>query len=189
MFDRPDPAASLEDMAAVSACLSRPRWRSCPPRSGGGDSYIISINSPSSEIARMTNTPLPTVKSRLRAARSTLSDETAGGLRMNERMEQEIRRTIFAVSASVHAGAEDRQTPVFTLLRIAASEINAWLLLGLFARALSFGLVSVRHYSTKKHRQTLKTQHYLTVLTIYLTANKSESRCIFSLFKSMDGCT
>ena len=24
---------------------------------------------------------------------------------------------------------------------------------------------------------------------IYLTANKSESRCIFSLFKSMDGCT
>lgn len=43
------------------------------------------------------------------------------------------------------------------------------------------------HYSTKKHRQTLKIQHYLTVLTIYLTANKLESRCIFSFFKSMDG--
>ena len=28
-----------------------------------------------SEIARMTNTPLPTVKSRLRAARNTLSDK------------------------------------------------------------------------------------------------------------------
>ena len=43
------------------------------------------------------------------------------------------------------------------------------------------------HYSTKKHRQTLKTQHYLTVLTIYLTANKSERRCIFSFFNSIDG--
>ena len=62
---------------------------------------------------------------------------------MNERMEQEIRRTIRFLQASMPE-PKNRQTSVFTLLRIAASEINAWLLLGLFVGALSFGLVSVR---------------------------------------------
>ena len=62
---------------------------------------------------------------------------------MNDRMEQEIRRTIRLLQASM-PGPKDRQTPVFTLLRIAASEINCALLLGLFAGVLVFGLVSVR---------------------------------------------
>ena len=56
---------------------------------------------------------------------------------MNDRMEQEIRRTILRLQASMPE-PRDRQTPVFTLLRIAAGEINAGLLLGLFAGALIF---------------------------------------------------
>ena len=62
---------------------------------------------------------------------------------MNERMEQEIRRTIRFLQASMPE-PKNRQTSVFTLLRIAAGEINAGLLLGLFAGALIFGLLSVR---------------------------------------------
>ena len=54
---------------------------------------------------------------------------------MNDRMEQEIRRTILRLQASMPE-PRNRQTPVFTLLRIAAGEINAGLLLGLFAGAL-----------------------------------------------------
>ena len=62
---------------------------------------------------------------------------------MNDRMEREIRHTIQLLQASMPE-PRDRQTPVFTLLRIAAGEINAGLLLGLFAGALIFGLLSVR---------------------------------------------
>ena len=65
---------------------------------------------------------------------------------MNDRMEQEIRRTILRLQASMPE-PRNRQTPVFTLLRIAAGEINAGLLLGLFAGALIFGLLSVRALS------------------------------------------
>lgn len=54
MFDRPDPAASFEDMAVILH-------------------YFHQFTA--KEIAQMTNTPLPTVKSRLRAARNTLSDK------------------------------------------------------------------------------------------------------------------
>ena len=75
---------------------------------------------------------------------------------MNERMEQEIRRTIRFLQASMPE-PKNRQTSVFTLLRIAASEINAWLLLGLYVGALSFGLVSVRVLS-------------MPMLTIFCTA-------------------
>ena len=75
---------------------------------------------------------------------------------MNERMEQEIRRTILRLQASMPE-PRNRQTPVFTLLRIAAGEINAGLLLGLFAGALIFGLLSVRALS-------------MPMLTIFCTA-------------------
>ncbi len=75
---------------------------------------------------------------------------------MNDRMEQEISRTIRLLQASMPEPKE-RQTPVFTLLRIAASEINCALLLGLFAGVLVFGLVSVRVLS-------------MPMLTIFCTA-------------------
>ena len=75
---------------------------------------------------------------------------------MNDRMEQEIRRTILRLQASMPE-PRNRQTPVFTLLRIAAGEINAGLLLGLFAGALIFGLLSVRVLS-------------MPMLTIFCTA-------------------
>ena len=75
---------------------------------------------------------------------------------MNDRMEQEIRRTILRLQASMPE-PRDRQTPVFTLLRIAASEISVGLLLGLFAGALIFGLLSVRALS-------------MPMLTIFCTA-------------------
>ena len=75
---------------------------------------------------------------------------------MNDRMEQEIRRTILRLQASMPE-PRDRQTPVFTLLRIAAGEINTGLLLGLFAGALIFGLLSVRALS-------------MPMLTIFCTA-------------------
>ena len=75
---------------------------------------------------------------------------------MNDRMEREIRRTIQLLQASMPE-PRNRQTPVFTLLRIAAGEINAGLLLGLFAGALIFGLLSVRALS-------------MPMLTIFCTA-------------------
>ena len=75
---------------------------------------------------------------------------------MNDRMEQEIRCTILRLQASMPE-PRDRQTPVFTLLRIAASEISVGLLLGLFAGALIFGLLSVRALS-------------MPMLTIFCTA-------------------
>ena len=75
---------------------------------------------------------------------------------MNDRMEQEIRRTILRLQASMPE-PRNRQTPVFTLLRIAAGEINVGLLLGLFTGALIFGLLSVRTLS-------------MPMLTIFCTA-------------------
>ena len=75
---------------------------------------------------------------------------------MNDRMEREIRRTIQLLQASMPE-PRDRQMPVFTLLRIAASEMDWGLLLGLFAGALIFGLLSVRALS-------------MPMLTIFCTA-------------------
>ena len=75
---------------------------------------------------------------------------------MNDRMEQEISRTIRLLQASMPE-PKGRQTPVFTLLRIAASEMDGVLLLGIFAGALGFGLVSVRVLS-------------MPMLTIFCTA-------------------
>ncbi|MFQ8790802.1 MAG: hypothetical protein ACLR77_00125 [Oscillospiraceae bacterium] len=49
---------------------------------------------------------------------------------MNDRMEQEIRRTILRFLQASMPEPRDRQTPVFTLLRIAAGEINAGCCLG-----------------------------------------------------------
>ena len=75
---------------------------------------------------------------------------------MNDRMDQEIRRTIKLLQASIPE-PKNRQTPVFTLLRIAASEISPGLLLRLFAGALIFGLISVKVLS-------------MPMLTIFCTA-------------------
>ena len=75
---------------------------------------------------------------------------------MNDRMEREISCTIRLLQASMPE-PKDRQTPIFTLLRIAAGEINVGLLLGLFSGALIFGLLSVRILS-------------MPMLTIFCTA-------------------
>ena len=75
---------------------------------------------------------------------------------MNDRMEREISRTIQLLQVSMPE-PKNRQTSVFTLLRIAASEISPGLLLGLFAGALIFGLLSVRVLS-------------MPMLTIFCTA-------------------
>lgn len=75
---------------------------------------------------------------------------------MNDRMEQEISRTVQRLQASMPE-SKNRQTSVFTLLRIAASEISVILLLVLFAGALSFSLVSVKVLS-------------MPMLTIFCTA-------------------
>ena len=75
---------------------------------------------------------------------------------MNDRMEREISRTIQLLQVSMPE-PKNRQTSVFTLLRIAASEISPGLLLGLLAGALIFGLVSVRVLS-------------MPMLTIFCTA-------------------
>lgn len=61
---------------------------------------------------------------------------------MNERMEKEICRTIQVLQASMPE-PKNKQTSIFTLLRIAASEINVFILIGLFAGVLIFGAVSV----------------------------------------------
>lgn len=62
---------------------------------------------------------------------------------MNERMEKEICRTIQVLQASMPE-SKNKQTSIFTLLRIAASEINVFILIGLFACVLIFGAVSVK---------------------------------------------
>ena len=72
MFDRPDPAASLEDMVAVSMSVKAALEKlPAAQREAVILHYFHQLTA--KEIAQMTNTPLPTVKSRLRAARSTLS--------------------------------------------------------------------------------------------------------------------
>ena len=74
MFDRPDPAASLEDMAAVSMSV-KAALEKLPAAQREAVILHYFHQFTASEIARVTNTPLPTVKSRLRAARNTLSDK------------------------------------------------------------------------------------------------------------------
>ena len=74
MFDRPDPAASLEDIAAVSLSV-KAALEKLPAAQREAVILHYFHQFTASEIARMTNTPLPTVKSRLRAARNTLSDK------------------------------------------------------------------------------------------------------------------
>lgn len=73
-FDRPDPAPlpeeTLEVSAAVHAALAK---LPAAQRETVILHYFHQFTA--KEIAQMTNTPLPTVKSRLRAARNTLSDE------------------------------------------------------------------------------------------------------------------
>ena len=74
MFDRPDPAASLEDMAAVSMSV-KAALEKLPAAQREAVILHYFHQFTAKEIARMTNTPLPTIKSRLRAARNTLSNE------------------------------------------------------------------------------------------------------------------
>ena len=74
MFDRPDPAASLEDMAAVSMSV-KAALEKLPAAQREAVILHYFHQFTAKEIARMTNTPLPTIKSRLRAARNTLSTE------------------------------------------------------------------------------------------------------------------
>ena len=74
MFDRPDPAASFEDMAAVSMSV-KAALEKLPAAQREAVILHYFHQFTAKEIAQMTNTPLPTVKSRLRAARNTLSDK------------------------------------------------------------------------------------------------------------------
>lgn len=62
---------------------------------------------------------------------------------MNEQMEKEICRTIQVLQASMPE-PKNRKTSIFALLRIAASEINVFLLMGLFIGVLIFGAVNVK---------------------------------------------
>lgn len=62
---------------------------------------------------------------------------------MNNRMENEINRTIQLLQASMPQ-KKDTHTPIYTLLRIAISEMNVFLLLCLFISALVFGVASVK---------------------------------------------
>ena len=74
MFDRPDPAASFEDMAVVSMSV-KAALEKLPAAQREAVILHYFHQFTASEIARMTNTPPPTIKSRLRAARNTLSDK------------------------------------------------------------------------------------------------------------------
>ena len=62
---------------------------------------------------------------------------------MNVRMEKEIDRTIQLLQASMPK-QKDAQASVSTLLMVAASEMNGFLLFGLFVGALVFGVASVK---------------------------------------------
>lgn len=62
---------------------------------------------------------------------------------MNDRMGKEIERTIQSLQASMPV-QKNPQTSIFTLLRIAASEMNALLLLCLFTGTLIFGMTSAK---------------------------------------------
>ena len=74
VFDRPDSAASLEDIAELSASV-KAALEKLPAAQREAVLLHYFHQFTVKEIAQMTNTPLPTVKSRLRAARSTLSDD------------------------------------------------------------------------------------------------------------------
>ncbi len=74
VFDRPDSAASLEDIAELSASV-KAALEKLPAAQREAVLLHYFHQFTVKEIARMTNTPLPTVKSRLRAARNTLSDK------------------------------------------------------------------------------------------------------------------
>ncbi len=78
VFDRPDPVNSLEDMAEVSAAVKAALEKlPAVQREAVILHYFHQLTA--KEIAQMTNTPLPTIKSRLRAARSALSSELREG--------------------------------------------------------------------------------------------------------------
>lgn len=62
---------------------------------------------------------------------------------MNNRMEREIEKTIHLLQ-SYMSGPEDRQTSLFTLLRIAISEMEPSFLLALFLCAIVFGVISTK---------------------------------------------
>ena len=139
VFDRPDPAASLEDMAAVSLSVKAALEKLPAAQREAVIFHRKGDRANDEHTAANHQVPAP------RGQKHTFK-RTAGGFSMNDRMEREIRRTIQLLQASMPE-PRDRQTPVFTLLRIAAGEINAGLLLGLFAGALIFGLLSVRALS------------------------------------------
>ena len=73
MFDRPDPAPLLEETAEVSASVNA-ALEKLPAAQRETVILHYFCQFTAKEIAQMTSTPLPTVKSRLRAARNTLSD-------------------------------------------------------------------------------------------------------------------
>lgn len=73
MLDRPDPAPLLEDMAEVSAAV-RTALEKLPAAQREAVILHYFHQFTAREIARMTNTPLPTVKSRLASAKKTLSN-------------------------------------------------------------------------------------------------------------------
>ena len=74
MLDCPDPAPLLEDMAEISAAV-RAALEKLPAAQREAVILHYFHQFTAKEIAQMTHTPLPTVKSRLRAARNTLSNE------------------------------------------------------------------------------------------------------------------
>lgn len=65
---------------------------------------------------------------------------------MNHRMEQEIERTIQLLQASMPK-PQSPQTSIIPLLRTAASEMNLFLLLALFAGTLGLGAAAARFIS------------------------------------------
>ena len=73
MLDRPDPAPLLEDMAGVSAAV-KAALEKLPAAQREAVILHYFHQFTAREIARMTNTPLPTVKSRLASAKKTLSN-------------------------------------------------------------------------------------------------------------------
>lgn len=74
VFDRPDSVASLEDMTELSAAV-KAALEKLPAAQREAVILHYFHQFTAKEIAQMTNTPLPTIKSRLRTARNTLSKE------------------------------------------------------------------------------------------------------------------
>ena len=86
---------------------------------------------------------------------------------MNEQMEKEICRTIQVLQASMPE-PKNRKTSIFALLRIAASEINVFLLIGLFIGVLILGTIIVKILS-------------MPLLSIFCTAPMPHALAISSL--------